>query len=161
MSDATEDHVWEMIEEIGIGMLTTWTGTRLRARPMATYPDPAEDCVWFLTDKRGGKDEEITENPKVCVAFAKQKSQDYVSLSGRAEIVRDQSKIEDLWNQYAQTFWPDGPGDPNIVLIRLTPTEAEYWEGRSNMLSTAFALAKARIKGEKPDLGENAKVRMR
>jgi general stress protein 26 len=160
MSGPTESHVWDMIEDIGIGMLTTWTGEQMRARPMAAYPDEGERCIWFMTDARGGKDEEVQFYPNVCVSFARPKSNDYLSLSGRAEIVSDRNTVEELWNAYAETFWPDGPGDPNIVLIRVEPVSAEYWEGRSNMLATAFALARARISGEKPDLGENKKVSM-
>lgn len=160
MSEATEDQIWALIEEIGKGMLTTWTGSRMRARPMAAYSDQEEGVVWFLTDRRGHKDEEIGTHPNVCVAFAKPNSDDYVSVSGRATIVKDTAKLEHLWNEYAKTLWPDGPDDPNVVLIRLDPTDGEYWEGRSNLISTAFALAKARITGERPDLGENRKVKL-
>lgn len=160
MSEATEDHVWALIGEIGKGMLTTWTGSSMRARPMAAYPNQDEGVVWFMTDRRGHKDEEIEAHPNVCVAFAKPSSDDYVSLSGRASVVKDRAKLGELWNEYAKSIWPDGPDDPNVVLIRLDPTDAEYWEGKSNLLSTAFALAKARITGARPDLGENRKVKL-
>jgi general stress protein 26 len=37
---------------------------------MRAIPDQEAGCLWFITDQRGTKDEEIAAAPDVCLAFA-------------------------------------------------------------------------------------------
>ena len=68
MSDT--DRVWEFMKKIGICMLTSWDGQELQARPMAAYVRPEQHAVFFLTDARHQKDDDIKRYSKVCLAFA-------------------------------------------------------------------------------------------
>ena len=47
--------VWDIIEQAGVGMLTTRFGGGLRARPLEPRPDRDEGIVWFVTDVRGAQ----------------------------------------------------------------------------------------------------------
>ena len=156
----TEDatHVWNMMDKHHICMLATLDGSAIRSRPMAAHVVPGENAVYFLTDQRRHKDEEIRDNPQVCLAFADADGDDYVSLSGRAEVSDDRAKIHELWSAAAKAWW-DSADDPNIRLLKVTPTEAEYWDGDGSMVTT-LKMAAATMTGERPDLGENKKVRM-
>jgi hypothetical protein len=58
-------------------------------------------------------------------------------------------------------WWPGGPDDPNVRVIVLTPSLAELWDGPSSSMVAAFEMAKAKLTGEKPDLGENRKKTVR
>jgi Pyridoxamine 5'-phosphate oxidase like len=51
-------------------MLTTSSGSIMRARPMHALLDRDGGCLWFITDQRGAKAQEIKADPDVCVAFA-------------------------------------------------------------------------------------------
>ncbi len=64
------DNVWRIAESIKICMLTTVASGRRRSRPMHAVPDKDQGCLWFITDQRGAKDEEIQAAPEVCLAFA-------------------------------------------------------------------------------------------
>ncbi len=55
--------------------------------------------------------------------------------------------------------WPNGPNDPNIVAIEVTPTTAEYWDGPNGVLA-GVKMVLAMATGSKPDMGKNAKVAM-
>jgi general stress protein 26 len=158
--DAQIEHVWTLAEEIGICMLTTSSGGIMRARPMHALLDREGGCVWFITDQRGAKDQEIEADPDVCLAFADPRSNTYVSITGRAEITRDVAKAEELWSNEAQAWWPRGPGDPSVRVLRVTADRAEFWDTRGNSITVALKLTAARISGNPPDLGENKKVRM-
>jgi general stress protein 26 len=68
------DNVWRIVESIKICMLTTMASGRLRSRPMHAVPDKDQGCLWFITDQRGAKDEEIQAAPEVCLAFADTRS---------------------------------------------------------------------------------------
>lgn len=155
------EHVWDIADRIGTCMLTTHTGDRLRSRPMHAIVDREAGCLWFITDQRGAKEKEIRASPEVCLAFADTGSNAFLSLTGRAEVLRDSAKASELWNDEAQAWWPDGPTDPHVRVLRVTPNDAEYWDSRGNSVAVALKLAAARRSGRSPDLAESKKVRMR
>jgi general stress protein 26 len=141
-------------------MLVTATGTGMRARPMHALPDRDAGCIWFVTDRRGAKDDEIKVGPVVCLAFADTDSNTYLSITGGAEVLHDVGKAEESWSNEAQAWWPKGPTDPEVRVLRVVPDNAEFWDTRGNSITVALKLAAARMTGQPPDLGENKNVRM-
>jgi hypothetical protein len=57
-----------------------------------------------------------------------------------------------------QVWWPGGPDDPKVRLLRVEPKTAELWDGPSNAAVEAFEFVKASLSGTKPNLGENRKI---
>lgn len=154
------DRVYDLVEDIKVCMLTSKNGEELRARPMHAIVDRDSGEISFLADARAHKDDEIAADPHVCLAFAKPNANDYVSISGEARVHEDRGAIEAHWNEMAKTWFPQGPEDPNIRILTVTPRSAEFWDGKSNPIAVAFEVARARYKDERPDLGENRKVAM-
>jgi general stress protein 26 len=152
------DRVWEILEKADICMLTTNFPDGLRARPMEPRPDREEDVIYFLTDVRGLKDDEVKTNPNVCLAFVYAKEKVYLSITGQAFVGRDVERARALWNAEQQVWWPGGPEDENLRVLRVEPERAEMWDGPASSAVAAFEFAKARITGKKPNLGENRKV---
>jgi len=152
------DHAWAMMERIRACMLVTRQGIALRARPMHAFPSREENCVWFLSDRRGHKDEELQRDPQSALVFADTSERDFLSVSGECEVVEDRARIDDLWHGGAAAWWPQGKGDPNIQVLRFLPESAEYWDGPGNSVLVALKLATARATGRRPDLGDNRKV---
>ena len=150
--------VWDIIEQADVGMLTTHFGGGLRARPLEPRPDREEGVICFVVDVRGAKDDEIERAPEVCLVLIDHKDKAYLSVSGRAAVTRDEAKAKAIWKKTDNVWWPDGPDDPNVRVLRLIPERAELWDGPSNSAVAAFEFAKARVTGEKPNLGENRKV---
>ena len=142
MVEADIDRAWELMESVGFCMLATWTGTRLRSRPMGAFVRRDEGVIYFFTDVRAHKDEEIRNYPQVCLAFGDPGGQKYVSVSGTAEIVADREKMAELWSISPKLWW-GSPEDPNVRLIRVMPEEAEYWDTPGNIINSikvGFAL---------------------
>lgn len=159
MADTSDaERVFDFVDEIGVCMLTTKTGRSLRARPMHAKVDRDLGTISFLTDARHHKDDEIARDPDVCLAFAKPSSQDYVSISGQAEVSNDRAAIEARFSEMAKVWFPDGPQDPNVRLLSVRPETAEFWDGKSNPIAVAFEVLKGRWSKERPDMGENRKV---
>ena len=158
MADDKTDRAWELMKKIAICMLATHDGDQIRARPMGAYVRREDDAVYFLTDARRHKDDEIRQTPNVCLAFADASGQKYVSVTGHAEVSADRSKIKELWGTPAKAWW-DSPDDPNIRVLKVTPNEAEYWDGPGTVVSY-IKMAAAAISGTRPDMGENRKVAM-
>lgn len=155
------ERVWDIIDDIPVCMVTTHAGGTMRARPMHAIADRDAGCIYFITDASGAKDDEIADNPDACLAFADVDDNTYLSISGRAEVVRDPALAAELWGGEAQAWWPLGPTDPDIRVLRVVPDAAEYWDTRGHAVTVSLKLAAARLTGRAPDLGANEKVRMR
>ena len=152
------DRVWALIDAVKIAMVVTHQGPRdeLRARPMAAHPVREDNAIYFLTDADSGKVGEIKENSSVCLAFADTKTQNYVSVTGRARLSNDRARIKQFWSITDKAFWKD-ENDPAIRLLRVEPHEAEYWQG-SAALVTYVKMIVARLTDRKPNLHGNEKV---
>lgn len=152
--------VWKMVEDIGTCMLTTRAGDHSRSRPMRGMPRAEENAIWFISDRTDVKDDEIARWPYVALAYADIKGNNFVSLSGRIEIVTDEDEIRRRWSEGASAYFPAGPRDPDVIMLRFTPTHGEYWDSPSNPLVLAIRFIEAQISGERVDLGKNDKVSM-
>ncbi len=119
------DRVWDIIEKVGVAMLTTRFPGGLRARPVEARLDRNAGIIWFLTDLRSGKDEEVAAAPAVGLVFIDAGDKAYLSITGRAEIVRDTAKAAEIWKRTDQLWWPGGPVDPTLRLLRVEPRTAE------------------------------------
>ena len=146
------------MKKIGFAMLVTRDGNKLRARPMSAYLARDENMIYFLTDARHHKDEEIARNPQVNLSFADAGSQTYVSLTGTAAVSNDRNKIRDLFTTTAKAWW-DSAEDPNIRLLKITPDDAEFWDSPGTVVSYV-KMAAAAVTGTRPDIGDNRKVSM-
>jgi general stress protein 26 len=153
--------VWEIVEQVGVGMLTTRFAGGLRARPVEPRLDRAANLIRVVTDVRGLKDDEIVRSPDVALVVIDAKDKAYLSITGRAEVTRDANLARRIWLKTDDVWWPDGPDDPNVRVIEIAPSLAELWDGPSSSMVAAYEMTKARLTGEKPDLGENRKKTVR
>jgi general stress protein 26 len=151
------DRVWDIIEQVGVCMLTTRFAGGLRARPLQVRPEREAGLIWFVTDLHSGKEEEIETEHEVGLVFIDAKEKAYLSITARAEVLRDHAKAAEIWKETDNVWWK-GPDDPNVCVLRVTPATAELWDGPASHAVAAYEFAKARLTGTKPNLGENRKV---
>jgi len=154
--DDADARAWEMMEKIGTAMLVTWDGQRQRARPMAATVKDDEHAIYFLSDARRDKIEQIEAFPAVTLAFSDPGGQKYVTVYGQARVSNDRAKIEELWSPFAKAWW-DSSDDPNIRVVAVTPDEAELWDAPGTLVSTVKMLVAAAT-NTRPGMGENTKV---
>ena len=150
------DRAWELMKKIGFAMLVTRDGEKLRGRPMSAYLDRDANSIFFLSDVRRHKDDEIAANPNVNLSFADASDQKYVSVSGTATVSNDRAKIKELFTTTAKAWW-DSAEDPNIRVLKFTPDEAEFWDSPGTVISYV-KMAAAAVTGTRPDIGTNRKV---
>lgn len=160
MADQTNDaaHAWQLMKKIGFPMLVTATGNKMRSRPMAAHFAAEDNEIYFLSDVRAWKDDEIERNPNVNLAFADSNGQKYVSVSGHASVSNDRAKISELFSTAAKAWWKD-ENDPNIRVLKIVPDEAEFWDSPGTVVSYV-KMAAAAVTGTRPSIGENRKVAM-
>lgn len=161
-SSTTDDRqkVWELIKDIKVAlMVTTGDGDRLRGRPMAALNKTFDGTLWFASREGAPKEGQIADHAQVLLAYSEPKSQDYVSVSGRATLVHDKAQVKALWSEALRVWFPKGPEDSAITLIKVDVESAEFWDSPSSSWVYAMGYAKARLTGEPPkDVGENKVV---
>jgi general stress protein 26 len=158
-TQADLERVWDIVEKVGVGMLTTRFRGGLRSRPVEPRPDREAGVIRVVTDARGLKDDEIENSPAVGLAIVSASDKAYLSITAHAAVIRDAAIAQTIWHKSDDLWW-SGPDDPNVRVIVLTPSLAELWDGPSSSAVVAFEIAKAKLTGKKPNLGENRKKTM-
>jgi general stress protein 26 len=161
-SNTTDDRqkVWDLIKDIKIAlMVTTGDGGKLHGRPMAAMNKDFAGELWFASREGAPKLGEIADHSQVLLAYSEPKDQNYVSVSGSAQSVRDTAKVKELWSEGMRVWFPKGPEDPGITLIKVTVETAEFWDAPASAWVYAYGYAKARLTGESPKhVGDNKVV---
>ena len=150
--------LWSMIEDIGTGMLTTEDGGKLRSRPMRPAQTEFTTDLWFFTRESSHKVDEVKSEHHVGLTFANPSKEDYVSLSGRATIVKDRALITAHWSEPMRAWFPKGIDDPDVALLKVAIDAAEYWDAPNSTMIHAYGYLKARLTGEAAEPGGNEKV---
>jgi general stress protein 26 len=153
------DKVFDLIKNIRVAQLvTTDTTGKLHARPMVAQQERFDGVLWFFTSAGSGKIDQIEHNPDVLLGYSDPSGQNYVSVVGTAEIVRDRAKVRELWSEPVRVWFPKGADDPDIALVRDQVREAEYWDAPSSTFLHAYGYVKALATGKRPDPGDTAHV---
>jgi general stress protein 26 len=151
----------ELVKSMKFAMLTTRDAEgHLRSRPMAVQQQEFHGDLWFFTSIKAPKVEEVLRDGRVNVSLANPDDQQYVSISGKAEIVRDHAKIAELWSPVYKAWFPKGLQDPDLALMRIHAEQAEYWDSPSAAMVQLFGVVKAAVTGEssKGEPSQHAKV---
>ncbi len=149
----------ELIKDVEFAMLTTAEadGT-LRSRPMATQQVEFDGDLYFFTRADTPKVDEIEREHHVNVSYAEPKGQRYVSVSGTARLSRDQAKIEELWSPILKAWFPEGLDDPQLALLKVTVSQAEYWDTPSSKMVQLAGFVKAMVTGTSFEPGKHEKL---
>ncbi len=159
MDKKEADKIWDLAKELKVAMVVTEDNSTntLRSRPMHIVQDEFDGTFWFYTKASGDKVDEIKDDSRVNLAFACREDGDYLSVSGTARINRRQDLIDKYWNPFVAAWFPEGKDSPKCTLMEIKVTQAESWESKSNKMVQLYKIAKANIKDELPDMGENTK----
>jgi general stress protein 26 len=150
-SDPNAHKLYELIKDVKIAMMTTVdTDGTLHSRPMYNQDADEHGDLWFFTKINSPKTTELSRDNEVNLGYCDPSKQHYVSVSGKAEIVRDRAKIEEKWSEGLRTWFPEGKDDPSIALIRVHPAKGEYWDSPSSTVLYLYGYAKAALTGQSP-----------
>jgi general stress protein 26 len=161
MSDASSDvaKVAELIREFRFAMVTTVnTLGELVARPMTVQEAEFDGDLWFIASRDSHEVAELEVNPVAGVTFSSNDT--WVSLTGTAKQLDDPERLKAYWNTWVEAWFPDGPEDPNVTLVKFTASGAEYWDSPGGRIASVINLVKSKVTGSTADTGENAKVQL-
>lgn len=149
----------ELIKGIRVAMLTTvCKDGSLRSRPMATLQPDFDGTLWFFANTESRKKDEEDDEGQVNVTYENSADHVYVSLSGRATLVPDRQRIEELWNEEAKPWFPGGVNDPGLTLLRVDVDKWEYWDAQSNAMEKRSGLLTEKNAADLHQHGEHQRV---
>jgi general stress protein 26 len=150
----------QLIREIGIALLTTLDRDgRFHTRPVQTLQVEDDQALWFFTDWTSPKVNELHHDMRVSVGYADPTRKVYAAVSGSGNLIRDSEKAKQLWSIEQRAYYPDGPEDQRLALLRVQIERAEYWIA-PGLTSYLVAAATAAVTGKPAGIiGENQRVK--
>jgi len=149
-----------LIEDIRFCMYTTCENGKIESRPMTTLDVDSEGNAWFFTNRNTQIGSETDNGESVTLIYSHPGDNTYLSVAGKASIVHDEAKKEELWSPLSKAWFPDGKNDPDLVILKVTTEEAAYWDSPSSKMVVFFSLVKAAVTGEPGDPGEHGKLNL-
>lgn len=149
MSD-TEDPrktLAELLPEFRFAMVTTTDPDgKLTARPLTVQEAEFDGDLWFIVGRSASVSRQIAAQPAVGVSLSSDDA--WVSLAGRAELVDDLERLKEYWSPSVEAWFPDGPEDPAVTLLRVDAISGEYWGGAGGRASTLISLITSKLTGK-------------
>jgi general stress protein 26 len=160
VEDSPMAELWDKIRHVRVALVSTvrQDGT-LTSRPLVTLEHLSPDILWFATSVNSRAVTELLHNPQIALCYAAPDKDLYVMVSGQARVVHDPAMARELWNITLQAWWPNGPEDPELRLIEVHPTDAEYWHDRKPKALQFAQIAAAALSGTRPEnIRDNEKL---
>lgn len=156
------DDLYALIDGIEVAMFTTRRPDgQLVSRAMEVQERTAGTDLWFMTNWESHKLEELATDPHVNLAFFKDRTREWVSVSGSAIISRDKKLIRELYKPDWKAWLGDqggerdgGPNDPRIALILVEATSVTYSKKDRPAPVVLFNLVKGMLTGEPPKVAD-------
>jgi general stress protein 26 len=123
-----------------------------QSRPMALQAVDEAGDLWFLSDVKSHKNKEIGVDPDVELYFMNNSKYEYVHIKGKAVALQDQELIDKYWTGFANA-WFDGKEDPDLSVIRVTPTDGYYYETKDNKIVAVSKMLFAAVTGNSVEDG--------
>jgi general stress protein 26 len=153
------DKLKKLAEDIKFCMFaTTDVGNNLYGRPMTTIQVDETGNIWFFTSDQTHVANEVSGGDKVCLNYAHPGTHSYLTVQGTGTMVKDRQKMEELWTDFLKAYFPDGLNQPDLVLLKVTPEQAHYWDGDASRVVQLFSYLKAKATGETADLGDEGEL---
>lgn len=159
-NEAARKKLKDLVEDIRVAMMVTGLGKiPLNAIPMTTKEVDESGDIWFLSLRTSEHNSNITESNQVQLLYSDPSDMEFVSVYGTAEIVTNREVLDELYDSMADA-WFDGKDDPNLTAIKFHPSEAYYWNNKTNKYVTLYKLGIAALTGKNKDIGESGKLEL-
>ena len=157
------DDLYKLIDGIEVAMVTTRRDDgHLVSRPMQTQRRTTGTDLWFMTNIESEKFEELARDPHVNLAYYKDRTREWVSVSGHAILSRDRDLIDSLYQPDWKAWLGDtgdgkrdgSPHDPRIGLILVEADSVVYSKSDRPAPLVLFQIVKGMITGDPPKVAD-------
>ena len=159
-----EKTLWTLIDGIKFAMFThRHTDGALHSAPLTTQNKAGDEGsqLYFFISRKSEIASCVAHEPNVNVSYAHPGDDRYVSVSGVAAVIEDQTKKDYFFTPFAKAWFPNGATDPDLALLAVEIGHAEFWNVTESKMTQLFIMAKAAVTGEPPkDLGEHKELNL-
>ena len=160
-TDKKLDDLYELIDGIEVAMFTTRRSDgHLVSRPMQTQERNAVADFWFVTDGETHKMDELENDRHVNLSYYRDRTREWVSVSGTARVSRDRELIRRLYQPDWRAWFGDeggerdgGPDDPRLTLLLMDADSVVYMKSDTPRPVVLFEVVKGIITGQAPNVG--------
>jgi len=142
-----------------ICLFCTYEDEGIESRPMSTQAVDEDGTLWFFSNKTSHKNKQLKLDRRVYLMYMETGKVHYLSLSAMAEIVVDKEKAKELWNPFVKAWFEQGVDDPDLTLIKVTPSEGHYWDTKHGKLVNMIQIATAAVTGKKMEVGVEGDIK--
>lgn len=157
------DTIQALVKDIKYTMMTTRNDEdHLHSCPMnTTETSIGAKEIWFIGHSPCETVSSIEKNSEVNLAYVSEDGKKYLSITGKAELVEDEAKLNELWSPIYNAYFEKGKEDPRVQLIKVTPHGAEYW-ANGNAITSAIKMTAAAVTDTaiEKSLGENFSIEL-
>ncbi|MGB0135125.1 pyridoxamine 5'-phosphate oxidase family protein [Dokdonella sp.] len=129
-----EKKLWQALKSDRTMMLGIDGAEDGHSRPMTACIEEEHGPIWFFTGRPNAVVEKLGPDSRAIAAFSSKGHELFASIHGRLSISQDRTVIERLWNPFIAA-WFEGKYDPNLVLLRFDPENAQVWLNESNLVA--------------------------
>jgi general stress protein 26 len=149
-----------LVKDVNICMFITNTRDDAHAhtRPMATVAVEDDGTLWFYTDIRSIKVEEVEAHHDVHLVYAHPGKDSYLDVWGSASVVTDRQQIKDKWTPMVKVYFSQGTEDPNLVLLKVTPNDCYYWDNETGKMVYFLKAAASIVTGKRLAKGAEGRL---
>ena len=149
-----------MAEDIKVAMMITGFSKKpLNAIPMTTKKVDDNGNIWFLSGASSEHNTNLVKEKEIQLLYSDPSDMEYLSVYGRAEVVRDKEVLKDLYSKMDNN-WFDGANDPELTAIKVIPENAYYWDNKTNKYISFLKLGVGALTGDRKDVGEKGKLKL-
>jgi general stress protein 26 len=156
------DDLYRLIDGIEVAMFTTRRADgHLVSRPMQVQERTAGTDLWFMTNIESHKLAELANDPQVNLAFYRDRTREWVSVSGTAVLSQDPRLIRDMYKPDWRAWLGDeggdrdgGPDDPRIALVLIEAHSVMYSKQDRPVPLVLFEVAKGIVTGTPPKVSD-------
>jgi general stress protein 26 len=145
----------KLVNDINVCMFITNNHESNHTRPMYTTEVEENGTLWFFTDIRSIKVEEVSKDNTVHLVYAHPGKESYLDVWGNASVVTDKQTIKDKWTAFVKAWFPGGVDDPNISLLKVKPQNIYYWDAEAGKMVSFIKIIAGAITG-KPAVSSDA-----
>ncbi len=120
--------VAEAMAKIDFCMMQTVGQHGINTRPMSNNGEVQFDGDnWFFARSSSTKVAEINKDDRVQLTFADNAAPSFISVWGKGSVVNDIELKRSYWHQSLETWFKNGPDDPEVSLIKVTAQRIQTW----------------------------------
>jgi general stress protein 26 len=150
----------KLVNDIKVCMFITNNRESNHTRPMATIEVENDGSLWFFSDMRSVKMEEVSSDNIVHLVYAHPGKESYIDVWGKATIVTDKQTIVDKWSPIVKAWFPDGIDDPHLGLLKVQPTAIYYWDAETGKMVQFIKIAASVVSGKTLAGGAEGKIQL-